>query len=89
MRKTRDRRWENRTAYGAPTARRDLELLIAMRESALKGSVPISLPLRETTDHENALHEQFRRTYGHDPVAEWRTALSSFYPRGGITHRVL
>lgn len=76
-------------AYGAATARRDIELLIAVRESARKGSMPIALPLLEPTEHEQSLHEQYRQTYGHDPVTEWREALSQLYPRGGITHGVL
>ena len=49
----------------------------------------MDLPLRSVTTHEEALHEQYRRTYGHDPLAEWREALTKLYPRGGITHGVL
>jgi predicted dehydrogenase len=75
--------------YGAAAGRRDIELLIALRDSARRGSVPVDLPLRGTTAHEEGLHEQYRRTYGHDPVREWREALTKLYPRGGITHGVL
>lgn len=75
-------------AYGATRARRDIELLIALRESAYHGSVPVPLPLRVETDHERWLHELYRRTYSHDPLTEWREALETRYPRGGITHGV-
>jgi predicted dehydrogenase len=75
--------------YGAEAARRDIELLIALRDSARHGSRPVALPLHEVTDHERALHETYHQTYGHDPVAEWREALTKLYPRGGITHGVL
>jgi hypothetical protein len=76
-------------AYGAGNGRRDIELLIALRDSARHGSVAVDLPLREVTMHEQGLHEQYRRTYGHDPVDQWRQALTKLYPRGGITHGVL
>ena len=75
--------------YGTRRARRDLELLIALRDSARHGGVPVDLPLRETTDHERALHDTYRRIYGHDPIEEWRQALAQLYPRGGITHGVV
>jgi predicted dehydrogenase len=76
-------------AYGAARARRDLELLMAVRDSARHGSAPVDLPLRSVTGHERALHEAYRQTYGHDPVTEWRDAFTQLYPRGGITHGVV
>ena len=54
--------------YGAENARKDQEILIAIRESALKGSVPIQLPLTEVTEHERQLHERYKTQYGHDPL---------------------
>lgn len=54
--------------YGAENARKDQEILIAIRESALKGSVPIELPLTEITEHEQQLHERYKAQYGHDPL---------------------
>jgi hypothetical protein len=77
------------TAYGVQRARRDLELLMAVRDSARHGSAPVDLPLREITDHERALHATYHETYGHDPVTEWREAFGQLYPRGGITHGVI
>jgi predicted dehydrogenase len=74
--------------YGAREARTDLELLLALRESARHGSVPINLPLRELTDHERALHEEYRLTYGQDPLAPPEETAAAFFPRGGITHGV-
>jgi predicted dehydrogenase len=75
--------------YGAHRARRDLELLLALRQSARGGSAPVRLPLDDVTDHERALHETYRQTYGHDPIEEWQQALGQLYPRGGITHGVV
>ncbi len=75
--------------YGAAAGRRDLELLIALRESARHGSTAVALPLRAETDHERALHATYRRTYGHDPLTQWREAISQLYPRGGITHGIV
>ena len=74
--------------YGAHEARTDLELLIALRESARRGSVPIDLPLRSPTGHEQALHDEYRLTYGLDPFASPEDAAVALYPRGGITHGV-
>lgn len=54
--------------YGALNARKDLEILIAIRESALKDSVPIKLPLTEITEHEKQLHEEYKAKYGHNPL---------------------
>jgi predicted dehydrogenase len=74
--------------YGAAAGRRDLELLIALRESARQGSTAVALPLRAETEHERALHASYRQTYGHDPLTQWRDAIGQLYPRGGITHGI-
>lgn len=74
--------------YGGAAGRRDLELLIALRESARRGGAEVALPLRSETDHERALHATYRQTYGHDPLTQWREAISQLYPRGGITHGI-
>jgi predicted dehydrogenase len=54
--------------YGAENARRDQELLMALRESALLGSQPVELPLRGVTRHETLLHQTFHDRYGCDPL---------------------
>lgn len=54
--------------YGAENARRDLELLMAIRESALHGGVKINLPLKEITDYERIIHEEFAKIYGINPL---------------------
>ena len=54
--------------YGAENARKDQEILIAIRESALKGSVPVELPLTAITEHEEQLHEAYQAKYGHAPL---------------------
>ncbi len=45
--------------YGAANARADLELLVAVRESALQGGQPLELPLRSVTGYETRLHQVF------------------------------
>ena len=57
-------------AYGGENARRDLEIWIAVRESALQGNKWIELPLTEFTEIERRLTEAFRERYGCDPVAD-------------------
>ena len=57
-------------AYGAENARKDQELGIAISESALKGNVPIKLPLTEITSYEENLHSEYREKYGEDPL-QW------------------
>ena len=54
--------------YGAENARKDQEILVAIRESARKGSVPIDLPLTEVTEYEQQLHQEYKTRYGHDPL---------------------
>ncbi len=54
--------------YGAQNALHDLELWIAIRESALRGSVWIDLPIQEVTELERRIHEEYKRRYGHDPI---------------------
>jgi len=69
--------------YGPLNARKDLELLFAMRESARRGNVWIDLPLREVTDLEKRLHEEFRRMYGHSPE-DVEDLSDVAFPRGGV-----
>ena len=74
-------------AYGPHNARRDLEILFAMRESARRGNVWIELPLNEITELEKKLHEEFRKIYGHDPQ-DVEALASVPFPRGGVRYRL-
>ncbi len=67
--------------YGPENARRDMELWIAIRESAWRGNVWLDLPLRETTSVEDALHEEFQRRYGCDPLGDIDKQLQVVYDR--------
>ena len=67
--------------YGAENARRDQELWIAIVESARTGSRWIDLPLREITGVEQAMHAEFRRRYGCDPVSDVAAQLQVKYDR--------
>jgi len=50
--------------YGGEQARKDMEWLIAVRESATLGGVPVKLPLTGMTEHEKRLHAEFARAHG-------------------------
>jgi predicted dehydrogenase len=54
--------------YGAENARKDIELIVAVRESALHSGLKIPLPLRDTTTYEKIVHEEFAKVYGVDPL---------------------
>jgi hypothetical protein len=58
----------NRISYGAKTREKDLELIIADRDSALRGSLKIQLLLKGITIYEELLHEEFAKVYGLDPL---------------------
>jgi hypothetical protein len=68
-------------AYGAANARRDMELWIALRESALRGSVWLDLPLAEETEIERRIHAEYLRRYGADPVHETDKLLRAPFNR--------
>ncbi len=74
--------------YGAENARRDQELWIALRESALHGGEWIELPLREVTSLEERLHDAFRRRYGCDPVTDIDAQLHAEYDRNAVMWKV-
>ena len=74
--------------YGAENARRDQEILIALRESASTGNRPIALPLRAVTAHEQAMHARYREQYGHDPLDVSEEATRRLYPRRGVKQTV-
>jgi predicted dehydrogenase len=74
--------------YGAQNARRDQEILIALRESASTGNRPIGLPLQGVTSHEASLHARYRELYGHDPLDVSEEATRQLYPRRGVRQTV-
>jgi hypothetical protein len=67
--------------YGAQMARRDEELWIAIRESAWQGNKWVDLPLTGVTSVEEALHAEFRRRYGCDPLTDIEAQLKVVYDR--------
>jgi len=54
--------------YGAENARRDVELLMAIRNSASRDGVRVHLPLEGITEHEKLVHEEFTKVYGSGPL---------------------
>lgn len=67
--------------YGPENARRDMELWLAIRESAWRGNVWIDLPLTEMTSVERAMLEEFERRYGCDPLGDIEQQLQAVYDR--------
>lgn len=55
-----------RPGYGGEDARRDIELLMAVRESASRGGRRVALPLIDITGHERLIHEEFAKVYDAD-----------------------
>jgi predicted dehydrogenase len=74
--------------YGAENARRDQEILIALRESASTGSRPLVLPLAAVTAHEQHLHARYHERYGHDPLDISEVATRQTYPRRGVKQTI-
>lgn len=73
--------------YGAANARKDLEILFALRESARRNNTWVELPLTAPTALEEELEADFLRLYGHAP--EDAEALSHVtIPRAGVRWRV-
>ncbi|MDE2999242.1 MAG: Gfo/Idh/MocA family oxidoreductase [Gemmatimonadota bacterium] len=52
--------------YGAHNARSDIEVLMAVRESAGREGIWVDLPLEGMTDHEKRIHSAFEEIYGVD-----------------------
>ena len=70
--------------YGAAEARKDLEVWIGARESALQGSRWMELPLVEQTELERRLHERYVATYGADPTTDAARLLDRSFGREGV-----
>lgn len=71
--------------YGGEQARKDQEVLLALRESARLGSDWVDLPLRAPTGFEQAIHETYRAKYGRDPLEGVASATTTTYPRQGVS----
>lgn len=52
--------------YPGANARKDVELLLAIRESASESGKKVDLPLMEVTGHEKLIHTEFEKVYGVD-----------------------
>lgn len=74
--------------YGAVQGRKDQELVIAVRASAVLGGRPVDLPLKGVTAHEERLHADFRERFGCDPLAPTDQAIGVFYPTIGVRQGV-
>jgi len=76
--------------YGAEQARIDQELLMAIRESAFRGSTWIDLPLPpgQATEFERTLHQEFEATYGAPPFEDQAALLAQVFPRRGLVQTV-
>jgi predicted dehydrogenase len=66
--------------YGAANARADQEILIAIRESALRDGTWVDLPLTALTETERRIHADYAARYGHDPLGSPDEASRTFYP---------
>ena len=69
--------------YGATNGRRDQELCIGVRESAMRDSGWVDVPLTGSLLHEDRQHEAFRSRYGHDP-SEVDALANVMFPRTGV-----
>ena len=69
--------------YPPEKAWKDQEMWIGLRESALRGSQWVELPLREVTQFEQLMHEEYKRLYGRpwDDIEGLRTVA---FRRGGV-----
>jgi len=68
------------TRYDACEGRKDMELQIAMGESARRGRQPLDLPLTSVTPHEEEIHQRFAKRYGHDPM-DVEILVDFFFPK--------
>ncbi|MGQ9514642.1 MAG: Gfo/Idh/MocA family protein [Thermoproteota archaeon] len=74
--------------YGAENARCDMEIWFAIRESAQHGSRWVDLPLRSMTELERIIHEEYVRSYGHDPIKETSNLLQTQFNRLSIMWKI-
>ncbi len=76
---------EGRPAVYGVSARTDLELLIAIRESSRQGTRRLDLPLREPTELEGQLHAEFAQQYGAEPFEDAEALLSRLFPAPSLS----
>ena len=72
------------SVYGA-SARTDLELLIAIRESSRQESRRLDLPLGAPTELEGQLHAEFVQQYGAEPFEDAEALLSRLFPAPSLS----
>jgi len=75
--------------YGAENARRDLELLMAIRDSEMRGGVRVDLPLRGITEYERMIHKEFAMIYGSDPLESDLRRLRATYALPGSLREMM
>ena len=76
---------EGRPAVYGTSARTDLELLIAIRESSRQGNRRLDLPLREPTELERQLHAEFAQQYGAEPFEDAEALLTRLFPAPSLS----
>ena len=76
---------EGRPAVYGASARTDLELLIAIRESSRQGNRRLDLPVREPTELEWQLHAEFAQQYGGEPFEDAEALLTRLFPAPSLT----
>ena len=76
---------EGRPAVYGASARTDLELLIAIRESSRQGGRRLDLPVREPTELERQLHAEFAQQYGAEPFEDAEALLARLFPAPSLT----
>jgi predicted dehydrogenase len=67
--------------YGSANARADLEIWLALHESARLGNVWVDLPLQELTELESRIMTEYQRRYGHDPIEGVSALLDAAFNR--------
>ncbi|MFQ6041425.1 MAG: Gfo/Idh/MocA family protein [Candidatus Poribacteria bacterium] len=67
--------------YGAANARADLELWIALRESARLGNAWVDLPIQGLTELESRIMTEYRRRYEYDPIEGISELLNATFDR--------
>jgi len=75
--------------YGAENARRDVELLMAIRDAESRGGERVGLPLKAITEHERLIHEEFAKAYGMDPLESNLRQLRSKYVLPGSLRELM